>query len=71
MTSSSRYSGAVTVIWPEHTDDTDYHYEHAITVVEYEDSIGIEQNGQSITVPRYAVRELIKALRRAALEGEP
>lgn len=40
MTTSSRYSGAATVIWPEHTDGIDYHYEHAITVVEYTESIG-------------------------------
>jgi len=69
MTASSRYSAAVTVIWPEFIDDTDYHYEHAIAVVEYKDGIGIAQNGQSITVPRYALHELIKALRRAAQEA--
>lgn len=51
------------IIWPENTDEANFGMEHALAVVPYSDGVSIEQNGQHITVPRYALRALIKTLR--------
>ena len=68
MTTSSRYGVPVTVIWPEHDNDDNFEYEHAITVAEYSGAVEIAQNGKTINVPHYAIAELVRALRRALRE---
>ena len=74
---TARKSGyrSVTVIWPERETETDYEYEHAIVISRWTDSVVIQQRGAEITVPAYALRELILALREeervARLAEEP
>jgi hypothetical protein len=71
MTTTKKiHSAGAVIIWPEHGDDADFQYEHAIAVVPYSDSIGVEQNGQSITIPLYALRQVMAAIREAAKEAE-
>jgi hypothetical protein len=70
MTRSMKvYQAGSIVIWPEVKAD-DYQYEHAIVVMPYGDTVGIEQNGQSITIPRYAFAAVLKAMRDVAKEPQ-
>jgi hypothetical protein len=70
MTRSMKiYQAGSIIIWPEVQGD-DYQYEHAIVVMPYGDTVGIEQNGQSITIPRYALAAVLKALRDVAKEPQ-
>jgi len=70
MTTTSRFPIGVRTVWPEQTDGDDYQYEHAIVVVPYADSIGIEQNGNTITIPLYALSHVLRAMRDAGREAE-
>ena len=55
--------GDSTVIWPEQETDDDYHYEHAILVQRCSDSIELTQRDQRITIPKYALRAVLAAMR--------
>lgn len=64
-------SGSV-VIWPDQQDGDGAGMEHALAVQPYDDCIVIEQNGNLLNVPRYALDALIKTLRemKKAMESK-
>lgn len=74
MTTTTQLPHNIQVVWPEHEDPNgmDYQYEHAIAVVPYTGSISLEQNGQCISIPVYALKYLLRAMRAAGdVAGEP
>lgn len=64
MTTTSHIGGGAIAVWPEQTsDDADYEYEHAIVVVPYSGSITLEQKGNSVNIPLYALPQILRAMR--------
>lgn len=70
MTTTSYINDGAMVIWPEQEIDADYHFEHAIAVVPYSGSIVLEQNGNSVNIPLYALPQLLRAMRTVGKTAE-
>jgi len=72
MTSTSKLPGGMMVVWPELDDDADYAFDHAIAVSPYSGSrsIALEQNGNTISIPLYALRSVLRAMRAVGKVAE-
>jgi predicted oxidoreductase len=70
MTTSATINGGAIIVWPEATAPDELQFEHAIAVVPYSGSISIEQNGNTITVPLYAISDLLRAMRKVIVAAK-
>ena len=68
MTTSTVISSTSILIAPSLEAEDDFAMEHSIVVTRYSDAVWIVQNGQSITVPHYALREFMAAVKKMGAE---
>lgn len=69
MTTTSHIGGGAIAVWPEQESD-DYQFEHAIVVVPYSGSITLEQKGNSVNIPLYALPQILRAMRTVGKAAE-
>ena len=66
MTTTANVNIDTTVIWPEMEAAMDYQFEHAIVVRRFADgTVELRQKTETVSVPHYALKELIATLRAA------
>lgn len=69
MTTTGYVNGGVQIVWPEQSGD-EFAMEHSIVIAPYSDCIQLEQNGGAITIPLYALAQVLRAMRAVGKTAE-